>query len=280
MKRLKKILNRLEANKILHEKILSEDPFMAARIGATEIKAILYPRLPKLLKIFFKKRFFSRMFELSGFFPSNEENIIRFSEMMLIDMKKVDILGSWRIEENFFKDELNNAIRIKLNALEPYLHDEPWSKALEGKKVLVVHPFAELIYEQYKKRSFLFPNNNVLPNFELSVIKAVQSLSGEKNPFENWFQALEFMKKEISQKDFDIALIGCGAYGFPLAAHIKKIGKQSIHIGGSLQILFGIKGARWNNHPIISKFYNEHWVRPRAEDRPSKSHLVENDCYW
>ena len=274
------MLNRLEANKILHEKILSEDPFMAARIGATEIKAILYPRLPKLLKIFFKKRFFSRMFALSGFFPSNEENIIRFSEMMLIDMKKVDILGSWRIEENFFKDELNNAIRIKLNALEPYLHDEPWSKALEGKKVLVVHPFAELIYEQYKKKDFLFPNKNVLPNFELSVIKAVQSLSGEKNPFENWFHALEFMKKEISQKDFDIALIGCGAYGFPLAAHIKRIGKQSIHIGGSLQILFGIKGARWNNHPIISKFYNEHWVRPRAEDKPSKSHLVENDCYW
>ena len=274
------MLNRFEANKILHKKILSGDPFMAARIGATEIKAILYPSLPKLLKIFFKKRFFSRMFELSGFFPSNEENIIRFSEMMLIDMKKVDILGSWRIEENFFKDELNNAIRIKLNALEPYLHDEPWSKALEGKKVLVVHPFAELIYKQYKKRSFLFPNNNVLPNFELSVIKAVQSLSGEKNPFENWFQALEFMKKEISQKDFDIALIGCGAYGFPLAAHTKKIGKQSIHIGGSLQILFGIKGARWNNHPIISKFYNEHWVRPRAEDKPSKSHLVENDCYW
>lgn len=274
------MLNRLEANKILHKKILSEDPFMAARIGATEIKAILYPRLPKLLKKIFKKRFFSRMFTLSGFFPSNEENIIRFSEMMLIDMKKVDILGSWRIEENFFKNELNNAIKIKLNALEPYLHEEPWSEALKGKKVLVIHPFAELIYEQYKKRNFLFRNKNVLPNFELSVIKAVQSLSGEKNPFENWFHALEFMKKEISQKNFDIALIGCGAYGFPLAAHIKRIGKQSIHIGGSLQILFGIKGARWNNHPIISKFYNENWVRPREEDKPSKSHLVENDCYW
>ena len=112
------------------------------------------------------------------------------------------------------------------------------------------------------------------------MIKAVQSLAGEKNPFENWFQALEFMKDQILKKDFDIALIGCGAYGFPLAAHVKKIGKQAIHMGGSLQILFGIKGKRWDNHPVISKFYNEHWVRPRAEDKPKKSHLVEDDCYW
>ena len=274
------MLKKKEANIRLYKKILSEDPFMAARIGATEIKAILYPRLPKLLKIFLKKRFFSRMFTLSGFFPSNEENIIKFSEMMLIDMEQVNILGSWRIEENFFKKELYNAIKIELNALEPYLHDEPWSKALEGKKVLVVHPFAELIYEQYKKRSFLFPNKNVLPNFELSVIKAVQSLSGEKNPFENWFQALEFMKKEISQKDFDVALIGCGAYGLPLAAHVKRINKQAIHMGGALQILFGIKGKRWDNHPTIGNLYNEYWVRPKTQDKPTHSNLVENDCYW
>ena len=274
------MLKKKEANIRLYKKILSEDPFMAARIGATEIKAILYPRLPKLLKIFFKKRFFSRMFTLSGFFPSNEENIIKFSEMMLIDMEQIDILGSWRIEENFFKKELYNAIKIELNTLEPYLHDEPWSKALEGKKVLVVHPFAELIYEQYKKRSFLFPNKNVLPNFELIVIKAVQSLSGEKNRFENWFQALEFMKKEISQKDFDVALIGCGAYGLPLAAHVKRINKQAIHMGGALQILFGIKGKRWDNHPTIGNLYNEYWVRPKAQDKPTHSNLVENDCYW
>ena len=274
------MLNKKEANIKLHEKILSGNPFMAARIGSTEIKAILYPGLPKILKIFLKKRFFSRMFTLAGFFPSNEENIIKFSEMMRMDMQQVDILGSWRIEEKFFKKELKNSIKIQLKYLEPYLNDEPWSKSLEGKKVLVIHPFAETIYEHYKKKDFLFPNKNILPNFELKVIKAVQSISGEKNSFQNWFQALEFMKEEISKKDFDVALIGCGAYGFPLAAHVKRIGKQSIHMGGSLQILFGIKGARWENHPIISKFFNENWVRPKLEDKPAKSHLVENNCYW
>ena len=88
------------------------------------------------------------------------------------------------------------------------------------------------------------------------------------------------MKNQILKKDFDIALIGCGAYGFPLAAHVKRIGKQAIHLGGSLQILFGIKGKRWDNHPVISKLYNEHWIRPRVEDKPNKAHLVEDACYW
>ena len=274
------MLTKIEGNNLLCKKILSGEPFMAARFGATEIKAILYPRLPKLLKFFLKKRIFTRMFNLTGFFPSNEENIIKFSKMMINDTGLVDILGSWRIEEFFLKKKLKNACVVKLNNLEPYLYEVPWSKALEGKKVLVIHPFAETIYEQYKKKDFLFTNQHILPNFELNVIKAVQSLAGEKNPFENWFQALEFMKDQILKKDFDIALIGCGAYGFPLAAHVKKIGKQAIHMGGSLQILFGIKGKRWDNHPIISKFYNKHWVRPRAGDKPKKSHLVEDDCYW
>lgn len=31
--------------------------------------------------------------------------------------------------------------------------------------------------------------------------------------------------------EFDIAIIGCVDYGFPLAAHIKRIGKQATHIG-------------------------------------------------
>ena len=51
------------------------------------------------------------------------------------------------------------------------------------------------------------------------------------------------MKSQMDQTDYDIALIGCGAYGFPLAAHAKRMGKQAIHMGGSLQLLFGIRGV-------------------------------------
>ena len=274
------MLNKTEGNNLLYEKILSGEPFMAARFGATEIKAILYPSLPKILKIFLKKRILRRMFTLSGFFPSTEENIIKFSSLSTNDINDLDILGSWRIEEFFYRNELCNVNIVKLESLEPYLNNNPWSQLLKNKNVLVVHPFAETIIEQYKKKDLLFSNKDILPDFNLDVIKAVQSLSGEKNSFDDWFQALDFMKNQISKKNFDIALIGCGAYGFPLAAHVKRLGKQTIHMGGSLQLLFGIKGRRWDNDPIIGKLYNESWVRPRIEDKPTYSKLVENDCYW
>ena len=55
------------------------------------------------------------------------------------------------------------------------------------------------------------------------------------------------MIKEIQMQEFDLCLIGCGAYGLPLAAAVKKMGKQAIHIGGSLQLLFKIKGKCWVN---------------------------------
>ena len=50
---------------------------------------------------------------------------------------------------------------------------------------------------------------------------------------------------------FDVAIIGCGAYGMPLAAMLKQAGKQAIHLGGATQLLFGIKGKRWEEIKTI-----------------------------
>ena len=94
------------------------------------------------------------------------------------------------------------------------------------------------------------------------------------------FEALESMKREISQADFGVAIIGAGAYGFPLAAYVKSLGKQAIQMSGATQILFGIKGKRWDDHPVISKFYNDAWVRPLQSETPPEIHKVEGGSYW
>ena len=123
-------------------------------------------------------------------------------------------------------------------------------KGISSKKVLVVHPFTESIKMQYDKRTLLFGNPDVLPEFkELILVKAIQSIAGngESTGFKDWFEALEWMKAEISKHDYDIALIGCGAYGMNLAAHVKREGKIAIHLAGWTQMLFGIYGNRWLN---------------------------------
>jgi hypothetical protein len=167
-----------------------------------------------------------------------------------------------------------------LTDLEPYRHADPWSEALFKKRILVVHPFEDSIKKQHAKRHLLFSDSRVLPDFELITLKAVQSIAGNTVPFADWFQALDWMRNEIEKIDFDIAIIGAGAYGFPLAAHVKRLGKKSIHLGGASQLLFGIKGNRWDKDPTTSRFYNEHWVSPSASETPQNSHAVEKACYW
>ena len=265
---------------IFIEFLKQKKSFMVARLGATESKAVIYPKFPKIFKLLFKKTIFKRMFIWSGFYPVSEENIKKFSSLYINELSNTDVLASWRMEEKLIPEVKKIKYKIKLRELEPYYSNNPWTNLLRNKKVLIIHPFTETIISQYKIRDKIFDNKLILPEFEIDTIKAVQSLSGNDKRFNNWFDSLEYMKDEITKKNFDIALIGCGAYGLPLASHVKKLGKIGIHMGGCLQLLFGIKGKRWDNDPIIQKMYNVNWVRPKDIDKPKNYLKVEDGCYW
>lgn len=174
---------------------------------------------------------------------------------------------------------MKSASRISLDALGPVKekNDYVWYKVLRGKKILVISPFAELIESQYQhNRTRIWKNPDILPEYaKLETIKAVNSVGGQCN-FSSWFEALDYMKKEINKQDFDIAILGCGAYGFPLAAYIKSIEKKAVHVGGATQLIYGIKGRRWEG----AQFINENWISPRAEDRPQGFENIEGGCYW
>jgi len=281
------------ASDLIKDKINSQAPCMIARFGSGELSYVVEYCNSKLgfSKYFkyvigeidsyrFSEQTLQTSYNNAGIFPRSQNILTKFSELMLQDMKEVDVLGSWLKQENYFTSELSNAIKVRLPDIEPYYHQYPWSACLQGKDVLVVHPFTDTIKEQYKKRAKLFDNKLILPEFNLKTIKAVQSIAGEKTSFTDWFEALDHMKNLIDQTDFDIAIIGCGAYGFPLAAHVKRMQKTSIHMGGATQLLFGIKGNRWNNHDFISQLFNEHWISPSTEETPKGHKNVEDSCYW
>lgn len=225
-----------------------------------------------------------QMLEVAGFFPITNEALDRFCDHMLKCIPLVDLLGSWLPQETLFADQMGHTKNVGLELLNPYFSKVPWTRALAGKRVLVVHPFASTIQAQYKKRELIFPCG-LLPEFELITLKAVQSVSGNCEAFGTWFEALESMESAMDAIPYDIALIGCGAYGFPLAAHAKRVGKKAFHLGGSLQLLFGIRGKRWEKtdyNPIYnySRLMNRHWVRPSEEETPSAADKVEGATYW
>lgn len=221
------------------------------------------------------------MYINAGFFPSTDDMLNRFGDLMVECMKEVDLLGSWRYEEEFVLHLMPNVIRVPLPDLEPYYFDNPWTTALEGKRVLVIHPFEDTICKQYAQLDKLFVDKKMCPKYELLTIKAVQSIAGNKpKGFNDWFEALDWMKREIDKKDFDIAIIGCGAYGFPLAAYVKQIGKKAIHLGGAVQYLFGIRSSAGDNTIKLPGLMNEYWVYPSQEETPKGIEMVEDSRYW
>lgn len=292
-----------KVSELIYNLLASGKPCMVARYGAFELASVVnYLGVKnaqhsclkyisgKSPQWWWNKRLMKFMQSNAGFFPSTESNLMRFGDLMLEDSKLVDILGSWQKGEFFLSSVLTEAKKIQLMYLDPYWSKKPWSRVLEGKKVLVVHPFAESIKSQYEKRKYLFKVQDTLPDFKsLEVIKAIQSIGGESNGYKDWFEALEYMMSEIDKHDYDVCLIGCGAYGFPLAAHVKRMGKQAIHIGGSLQLLFGIMGNRWDHDEphyengvfiYYAGLENKYWVRPSASERPKTHKVIENSCYW
>lgn len=278
-----------EVSKVIKELIASDCPAFIGRFGSSEIRGMLLPQLPFIFQFFIKKKVLKTMVYHAGFFPFSYQQLEKFSKLSLNDLNDIDILASWRIEELFYRKKLEKVLKIELGDLEPFLLKEPWSEALYKKKVLVVHPFVESIKKQYEtKRQYLFQDSRVLPEFEkLITIKSIQTIGGNKSGYADWFEALECMKDEITNTDFDIALLGCGAYGMPLCAHIKRMGKKAIYMGGVLQMLFGIKGKRWVNDSKYQNIINEHFVTPGEEERPanweeSKDLIDSNSVggYW
>lgn len=291
------------ANKKITELLESPNPCMIARFGATELLCmtnylgITYPNNNVIKYITGNSQEWwwtdivkKNMQNLSGFFPSNEKNLEEFCKLMNEDMKELNLLGCWDKHESLFAEELKNVEKVHIRLLEPFWSKTPWTKSLTGKKILIVHPFATLIKQQYEEKRTLLFEKDLLPQFDLKVIEAIQSLGGNSN-YKSWFDALNAMKAAIDKEDYDICIIGCGAYGFPLAAHVKRCGKKAFHIGGVLQLLFGIKGSRWENPnygvkewgiPVgsYSNLINKHWIRPGKKERPNFADKIENACYW
>lgn len=295
-----------KASEKIHDLLSSNKPCMIARFGSTEMLALVNylgvnSKKHSILNYikgeqpewWWNKNVMNQMQQWSGFFPPTPENMQRFGDLMINDIKELDLLGCWIPNEAYFADELKHVDKVHLRLLEPFWAKNPWSRYLKGKRIVVIHPFKDDIEMQYNNhRLQLFPNPYILPEFSsLRVIKAVQSLGGDNNGFKDWFEALQWMESEIDKYDYDVCLLGCGAYGFPLAAHVKRCGKQAIHLGGALQLLFGVKGKRWENpnygvkewnipYGSYTTLMNKYWIHPSNITKPKNIQQVEGGCYW
>lgn len=283
------LLGEQEGNIAIGDALSGSAPFFACRLGATELNcAAFFDRWRRgRIKLPFPRNVGRAMQMSSGFFPVDESHLDRFSADYLAAVSEADLIGVWynHGEQIAIRRYAPRAHLTLIGALECFRRPHPWSAQLAGKCVLVIHPFSASIASQYMNhRRDLFLDQQVLPDFELKTIRAVQSVAGNPVEYGTWFDALNHMCELIDRETYDVAIVGAGAYGLPLGAHVKRRGKQAIHMGGSTQLLFGVKGKRWENDPsyaaYIGSLFNEHWVRPATDEIPSRADTVENGAYW
>lgn len=273
------ILSDDVANAEIRNMVKNGTPFLISRWGSTENTAQM-----QYMNGCLNEGSLYNLQNASGIFPSVNASFLK-SYFPVVERAAAEIdfyvCGAW----NPFGEELQELLTpgtcLVLNSiLPPCPGEESWFTALAGKKVLIVHPFAPLIESQYRRRTLLWKNADaVLPEWNLKTYATVQSLGGS-DVYATWLDALHKMEDDIGRIDFDCALIAGGGYGMPLGAFIKsELKKQAVHVGGQLQLLFGIKGKRWDEW-FGPDHYNEYWVRPSDDLKPKNFQSVEGGCYW
>lgn len=279
----KPVLDGRNANAFLLEGLSQSKPFLAARFGNVELAVLMNYLHNRIAGVeHWHPQVKTSIFNCNALFPSTDDALRRFSELYIQRLHHIDFLGVWNNRgEDIFASMYADTMQLgPLESLEPYLNEgKPWSKALAGKRVLVVHPYEYSIRQQHPKMAKLFPD--VFPSFDLLVYRPVNVLTDDLSNYTDWFDALARMEHDIAKLDFDVALVAAGPFGLPLAAYIKMLGKQVIHVGGSLQLFFGIKGKRWENR-VQAQFFNEHWCYPQEQETPPVDirKRMDNGDYW
>jgi hypothetical protein len=178
-----------------------------------------------------------------------------------------------------FEKHFNITNLVLMNGTKFYDRIDSIFDKMSGRKVLAISSFDGLIQKQYS-------SGNVYKIYErfptlsgLSTVKFPYCFLNN-GPHQNYFETLDAVFEEIRNIDFDIALLGCGAYGHMLCHRIhEELNRDAIYIGGSIQTIFGILSKRekdCSNLPV-----NEHWITEIPEEyKPAKYKSIEKGCYW
>lgn len=170
---------------------------------------------------------------------------------------------------------ISNKILVNYTIIEDFFNIHHWFPCLNDKKILIISPFTNEIKRQLDKKENIFTNNTSYnnnfesmkyPNFKkVEYVTMPLTTNNFTTPHKNIIETDMTLCEEIKQKDFDICLLLAGAHTYFISNFIRReLNKSSIHLGGCGQLLFGIKGPRWETTYFLP-FMNEHWIFPDAK---------------
>jgi hypothetical protein len=273
--------------------------YAAGKLGGTERAALAHPIVLELQPDATKRTAFElvtcyRALKASGLFPAEPQFYGKWSRFYCEQVAALDSIGV----STQLKEESLALLRYHLinsaGAID-YKHHQPdrsstsasercYLSFFADRDVLLICLFAEFLAERATKTTF----ERVWAKtdkrwFHPRTVQALELPYGfaatTQARYETAFELLEDVKRQVAGCTFDVALIAAGCFGIPLAAFVKQQGRIAISLGGHLQVLFGVLGARWRSNPRWrARYFNEAWV-----DLPERYHPAENESsenYW
>jgi len=301
------IKNFFEINQLVSDKLKNNESFSMLRIDntATYVTNCLHKGQRPVYEFFNE----NTMIE-AGVYPSSLEYAFSTVYPKTVEiMKSCDILGfvdishQTRNDKDFLDMFGDKTIYFDMEIVDPgaltgrsvfgELND-PWTKYLKGKKVLVISSHANSILHQWNNIDNIWgkERDNIVPFELVGCIKTPFHPLVDDRQYpncNNFEEVVEHTKSIIDQYDYDVLITGVTTQSPFYVEHAKQKGKVGIQTGGIIQLFFGIKGKRWEinynaYYPNGSNMFNEHWIYPLRLDEPQKineiRHLETSYAYW
>jgi len=265
-------------NNLIREAIASGRPMAIGRIGALEAQAALC----YLARVEYPPILCQQLKLNVGIYPADRHDLDLFCRSYLDAVDEFNVLAACgdRSEIGILRRAARQPTLVRPTAFDVWLYQRPWSEALAGRRVLVVHPFSASIEAQYARRQKIWSNPRILPEFRLRTVRMPLSPGLVSPEHPNWQSRFAALIEQVDAEPYEVMLVGAGGLSLLLAKHAKATGHVAFHLGGQTQILFGIMGRRWDRDPVLLPHRNEYWTRPRGEESPPTVSKVEQGAYW
>jgi hypothetical protein len=302
------ILDFYDVNEQLKQILLAREPASVLRLCNTTTYAIgcvLRGEIPST-------QYYNDLVQIEGgIFPFNTEFVIKDTLPKIIStINNCDLLGlvdvsNWnsKIPQPIYMERYSHKKIFsgrQFEVLDPGAIlgvsdfkklDDPWTKYLKDKRVLVVSTHVESIKSQWKNIDAIWGDNReIIAPFKLvDVIRTPYHPVYDDRQFPNcptWYDTIEAIKRQIDQYDFDVLMVASSVSSPFYVDYAKQIGKIGLQIGGVLQLYFGVLGGRWDSvegYKNWRSLFNENWIRPMEIDKPNKRHKFHfetNFAYW
>jgi len=292
------LIDRAEFSAAVGRAVREGRGYGAGKLGVSERAWMYYPILrargasPVQLRAF-EQTLKVKATRQSGVFPADPDFYLRFAELYAARLRELDCVGlstdSLRVSLDILRFHSVDADLVR------YKHQEPdrscpaddercYLPHFAGKRLLLVSPYAEALRRRATRETFeavwaktgkrwFDPVAVDALEFPYGFMRATQRRYG------TCLDLLAEIEARIDERDCDVALIGAGALGVPIASFVRSRGKVGISLGGPLQVLFGVAGQRWRSRPSWRERYiNDAWIDVPAEYRPAPGETDEG--YW